>query len=268
VALSGDGGDELFGGYAKYRLQERLSRWPLRRAAAAVLAGVPWRAVAAVEHRLRAGRASLTPQRAGTLTTLLRAPDDLALAERLSLLNRDAASLLRAPESTFVRPMPADLPTCLGPLRTPMLLDQLAYLPDDVLTKVDRATMSASLESRAPLLDHRVAEFAATLPVSYLSQGGVGKCVLRALLERHVPKALFDRPKQGFSVPMARWLRHELKDWAHDVLAPSASRASPLDLHACTALLESHRRGERDASAALWPALVLQTWLDHTGTTA
>jgi asparagine synthase (glutamine-hydrolysing) len=142
-----------------------------------------------------------------------------------------------------------------------MLLDRDGYLPDDVLVKVDRATMAVSLESRAPLLDHRIIEFAASLPPAFLVQGGVTKRALREVLFRRVPRTLVDRPKQGFSVPLGTWLRAGLREWASDLIAAS-ERLAPgvLDGAACQRMFAHHLAGRRDHSARLWPVLVYLAW--------
>jgi asparagine synthase (glutamine-hydrolysing) len=146
-----------------------------------------------------------------------------------------------------------------------MTQDAATYLPDDVLAKVDRASMSVSLESRAPLLDHRVAEFAAQLPDALLSDERGGKRPLRELLYRYVPRALVDRPKQGFCLPIGRWLRHELRDWAYSVFEPDAGGPAVLDLAACRRLLDEHMTGVDDASPQLWAAITFQAWLATSG---
>ena len=142
-----------------------------------------------------------------------------------------------------------------------MLLDRETYLPDDVLTKVDRATMSVGLESRAPLLDHRIAEFAATLPMSFLVQGAVSKRILRDILYRHVPRSLVDRPKVGFSIPVAQWLRSDLNSWANDLLS-SHKTEGVLDMSACRRIFKKHESGEKDLSALNWSILTYLAWAE------
>jgi asparagine synthase (glutamine-hydrolysing) len=148
-----------------------------------------------------------------------------------------------------------------GLLAEMMLRDQLTYLPGDILTKVDRAAMAASLESRAPLLDHRVAEFAWQLPRDMWVRNGRSKWIVRALLDRYVPNALIDRPKQGFGVPYAEWLRGPLRDWADDLLSPSSLAQGDLfDIAPIVRRWEEHRSGVRNWAPGLWSVLMLQAW--------
>jgi len=160
--------------------------------------------------------------------------------------------------------LPGD-PMILARLATPgqrmRFTDQLAYLPEDILTKTDRASMAASLELRVPLLDHRVIEFAWRLPPSLLSDRRAGKRILRQLLHRLVPRELVDRSKRGFEIPLDDWLRGPLSDWMLDLLAPSALReAALLDAQAVSALVADHLAGRANHGLALWPALMFESW--------
>ena len=144
-----------------------------------------------------------------------------------------------------------------------MLRDQLGYLPDNILAKVDRASMAASLESRAPLLDHRIVEFAARVPLGQKVCEGRGKWLLRQVLHRYVPQSLVDRPKQGFEVPIDHWLRGPLHGWAADMLSPARLRRDGyLDDLMVERKLAEHRSGERNWHHHLWRAVMFQTWLE------
>jgi len=143
-----------------------------------------------------------------------------------------------------------------------MYVDLVSYLPDDILVKVDRASMAVSLESRAPFLDHSVVEFAWSLPVSMKIANGVGKRLLRRLLDRYVPRELVERPKKGFGVPLERWLRGSLKEWASDLLAPERLRREGfLDAPTVTRTWEEHQSGARNWHYQLWNVLMFQAWL-------
>jgi asparagine synthase (glutamine-hydrolysing) len=145
-----------------------------------------------------------------------------------------------------------------------MLLDTVSYLPDDILVKVDRAGMSASLETRAPLLDHRVFEFAARVPLKHKLKGSQGKLILRRVLGRYLPETMFDRPKTGFGVPIDAWLRGPLRDWAEDLLSEKRLssqgffRPAPI-----RQLWQAHLEQRQSTHYLLWDILMFQAWLDQ-----
>jgi len=144
-----------------------------------------------------------------------------------------------------------------------MYRDMAQYLPGDILVKLDRASMAASLETRCPLLDHRVIEFAWRLPTAMKLRGGKGKWLLRQVLGRYVPTALFERPKHGFNVPIGGWLKGPLRDWAEDLLAPDRLRREGLmDPAHVQARWREHLDGRRDHAGELWAVLMVQAWLD------
>ena len=143
-----------------------------------------------------------------------------------------------------------------------MHADSVSYLPDDILCKVDRAAMAVSLETRVPFLDHRLAELAARMPPAWRIEGATGKAVLRRLLYRKAPRALFDRPKAGFAIPVGEWLRGDLRDWAEDLLEPaSLSAAGYFDPTAIAPRWADHLSGKRDSTQALWSGLMFHSWL-------
>jgi asparagine synthase (glutamine-hydrolysing) len=140
--------------------------------------------------------------------------------------------------------------------------DAVSYLPDDILCKVDRAAMSVSLETRVPFLDHRVAELAARIPIEMKIRGGTGKMILRKLLYREAPQALFERPKAGFGIPVGDWIRGPLRDWAEDLLQPARMRDQGFfDPAVIGRRWQQHLSKERDATSALWAVLMFQAWL-------
>jgi asparagine synthase (glutamine-hydrolysing) len=143
-----------------------------------------------------------------------------------------------------------------------MAWDLVSYLPDDILAKVDRASMGVSLEARIPLLDHRVVEFAQRLPLDLKIRGNVGKHVLRRVLHRYVPPALVDRPKRGFAIPVDAWLRGPLREWASDLLAEDRlKREGYLDPAAVSTAVREHLAGA-SRGAQLWVVLMFQSWLE------
>ena len=273
VVLTGDGGDEIFGGYNRYlqapRMLGRAQRLPAfaRRAGASVLRGVPirwwergFRLGGAVVPTLRDRPAGIT---VGKVAGVLESEDLSAAYNFLVSTWREPTSPLSMVQGAqALEGIDAFAEGGLSPLRQMMLADLLGYLPGDILTKVDRATMSASLEARVPLLDHRVVELAATLPTEWLIRDGRGKQPLRRILARHVPTSLWDRPKHGFGMPIAGWLRGSLRDWAEDLLSPSSMRAEGfIDPAPVQQIWRRHLDGVEDGRARLWSVLMFQAWL-------
>src|SRR5690606_15132738 len=227
VALSGDGGDELFGGYNTFRFAPTLWRRiqgvpkPLRRLAASLLNGVApahWDSVLNGLRRASSGRLArgMNADKLHKLSTLLSSPDRGDFFRQLSSHWSDPGALVRdASEAATPLTAPGALPRTDSFEHDMMVANAAMYMPDDILVKVDRAAMAYSLEVRVPMLDHHVVELAWRMPLEWKIRAGEGKWPLRQLLYRHVPQALMERPKKGFSVPLPDWLPGPLPDRAH-----------------------------------------------------
>ena len=271
VALSGDGGDELFAGYARYdwgetiRKRRKLLPGPLARVAAGgvrQLSPAAWNAVLAA-----------TP-----LSRRFDAPGDKLhkLAATLGGSRSDAYRALvtawHDTQSVVIGAGPPDGPHTDRSLEKdfPNFVDQMqyvdlvTYLPEDILTKVDRASMAVSLEARVPLLDHTIVERAWATPMSMKRRDGVSKWALREILYRHVPRDIVDRPKMGFGVPINEWLRGPLRDWAEALISERRLRAEGyLDPQAVRKVWDDHLSGARNMRYALWSLLMFQAWLEN-----
>jgi asparagine synthase (glutamine-hydrolysing) len=274
VALSGDGGDETFGGYNRYLLTSRL--WnrvaavprPLRAAAALAMTAIPssawnrlgdvaggvlpkWAQVDRLGDKVHKGAPLLD---SGSPAELYRG--------MLSLWRDPVVVVIGGDEPSLSSGAPAGA-VPLGPVERMMALDLVGYLPDDILVKVDRAAMAVSLETRVPYLDHRVVEFAWRLPLASKIRGGESKWLLLQLLYRYVPHDLVERPKMGFAIPLGNWLRGPLREWTEDLLDERRIRdegyfrSQPI-----RDLWKVHLAGRVDEHRRLWPILMFQSWLE------
>lgn len=275
VSLSGDGGDELFGGYNRYawcpEIWRRISRVPagVRRGTSNSLLKLSpdaWdslfrRLDPVLPPRLRVRNPGFKLQKiAGVLPSA--GLEDMYL--RLASHWHDPGVVVPGgQESRSAVNDPGQWPALVDPVDRMMYLDLVTYLPDDILVKLDRASMGVSLESRVPMLDHRLVEFAWRIPRAMKVRNGQGKWLLRQVLYRYVPEQLVDRPKAGFGLPIGDWLRGPLRAWAEELLDPRRLRHdSILDAEAVSSAWNTHLTGRRNLQDQLWDVLMFQSWLD------
>ena len=270
VALSGDGGDELFGGYNRYFWSRRVwnawSRVPpfLRPTALRAIRGVPVAAFDRVGAAFGANSkvAHLGAKAHKVLHRLegLRNPKEMHRLLLTEWLPQSGLVIGARPVATV-----ADFSTASDGVELEeamMMLDTLTYLPDDVLTKVDRAAMAVSLETRVPYLDHRVVEAAWRLPLTMRLRDGQGKWALRQILYKHVPRSIIERPKTGFAVPLGDWLRGPLRGWAESLLDQGKlTDEGYLDVEQVRSTWKEHLSGRQDWTQRLWYVLTFESWL-------
>lgn len=276
VCLSGDAGDELFGGYNRYvwgrSIWHRIRALPvsLRVTAGRLITGISPEAWDDVGRRLPARlRQPTLGDRLHKLAAVLDAPDAAALYQQLIMQQREPESIVRGAVPATIwadkealafrqRHDDADLVDRM------MFHDLVGYLGDDILTKVDRAAMSVSLETRIPMLDHRLVEFAWSLPQHMKIRNGQGKWLLRQVLYRYVPAKLIERPKQGFAIPLDAWLRGPLRDWAEHLLSEARLRQEGyLHPEPVRRKWTEHLSGRRNWQHWLWNVLMFQAWQER-----
>ena len=268
VALTGDGGDELFGGYARYTgavslwTSLRNMPWPARRAGAAALGAVPaslWNRAGRMAGRDPNARWGSRIEKALRIAGNARSFEEVyASTLHQWPYERSPVGAARSPKGRFPFTLGDDHPDILRAMHC----DALAYLPDDILCKVDRASMAVSLETRLPFLDHRVAALAARLPLTMKVDRGKGKLIVRKLLARQMPRELSERPKSGFALPIGEWLKSSLRPWAEDLLDPQRmAQDGWFDADVVQRRWRDHLSGRRNATEAIWTILMFQSWL-------
>lgn len=276
ISLSGDGGDEVFGGYPRYELSQRL--WskvgrlphPLRVVIARALHAVPrefWNVCFDWIFTLigRSHWRGLLGDRVPKAADLLDLPTEMALYKSAMLHWKNSEQMVRGARPGLVDEAVAGRQLGAGTFLDKMCYwDMVSYLPDDILVKVDRASMAVSLESRVPLLDHRLVEFAWSLPNRFKFRDGKAKWLLRQVLYRKVPPELIERPKMGFGVPIDQWLRGPLRDWAEELLSESRLKQEGFfDPAPIRQKWEEHVSGKRRWHYYLWDILMFQAWLEN-----
>jgi asparagine synthase (glutamine-hydrolysing) len=279
VCLSGDGGDELFAGYDRYAwgqgIWQKMGWMPVR-----------------LRKMIRALLLSISPSKWDEVflkfSSWLPPPlqtyrpgdrvhklaDSLLFDNRIDLYQwlvshwRDPGSLVKGlkQEPLTAFDLQGDKSSLKEFITEMQFLDQITYLPDDILTKVDRASMAVALEARVPFLDHRLVEFAWRLPLGFKRHQGKGKWILKKVLNKYVPETLFERPKMGFGIPIDSWLRGPLKDWAGDLLSEERlKREGYLNPEMISIKWQEHLSGERNWQYLLWDVLMWEAWLDTWG---
>ncbi|HEX6660774.1 MAG TPA: asparagine synthase (glutamine-hydrolyzing) [Sphingomicrobium sp.] len=268
VALTGDGGDELFAGYHRHFVAPRL--WQHLRKVPQVLRSATGSPLSRVPSQFWGGLAGLLPGRdrpyiGGKLQKGFRVAASASSLDDVYSTFLDEWALESSPvlggdgiDDGFDLDAGAAAPDAVRM----MYCDAVTYLPDDILAKVDRASMAVSLETRVPFLDHRVAEFAARIPIGLKVQDGRGKHILRRLLYKSVPRELVERPKAGFGIPVGEWIKGPLRPWAEDLLDPGQMRADGwFNPEVVQRRWAEHLSGRRDSTPALWAILMFQAWL-------
>lgn len=267
VSLSGDAGDELFGGYNRYFFAEKVRKYLLQKylirefiklipdRLISLTDFIPQKRIAFLSHKIKKAKNILTTANKSFLG-LYRAICSQYLFPNELVINANEYN-------TFNELGYDALLNTFDPISWMMLVDACTYLLNDILVKVDRAAMAVSLETRIPFLDHRIYEFAWQLPLNYKIEKGKGKQILRAILAKYVPQEFIDRPKRGFGIPVDEWLRGDLKQWAEQLLEPTKiHQQGYLDAKQVTKLWTQHLSGKYNRQSELWSILMFQAWLE------
>ncbi|QOW42831.1 asparagine synthase (glutamine-hydrolyzing) [Acinetobacter indicus] len=253
VALSGDAGDELFGGYNTYQMAAKVWNsvsklpYPLRKIATQILGKIP--TSQKIQKLLYVLPAQNREEFYQFLVTHWKTPNNVVKGAQT------VGTVFNTP-NRWVKTDHFE--------QWMMAIDTNQYMVDDILVKVDRAAMANSLETRVPMLDHRVVEFAWQLPLDYKIKNGIGKNILRDVLYKHVPRELIERPKKGFSIPLAQWLRGPLREWAENLLSEQRLQAEDyFYVEPIRKIWQEHLSGKQDHATRLWSILMFQAWLDE-----
>ena len=273
VSLSGDGGDELFCGYNRYNMGYHV--WQkLRAFPPSIRQMVAWLITQPVAYLLdlvqkcipKRYQVSNLPDLLLKLSLVLKCEGDDAFYNTLvSNHSYSEAIVIGNIETKNLHSNGENIPNFLDIREKMMFLDMISYLPDGILTKVDRASMAVSLEARVPLLDHRLVEFAWRIPMKFKSNSGTGKLLLRHVLDRYVPRQLMERPKMGFGIPIEQWLRGSLRDWGEELLKEKRLKEEGFfNTQIVRKMWEGHQRGLRRWHYSLWSILMFQAWLRNS----
>jgi len=277
VALTGDGGDEIFGGYNRYLFAPKswsiVSKFPLRVREKLNILSNFIHFLGGSENNILRTIFAFIGLPGSTLDRIRKLGDTLSASKNFEDIYYGLVKTSNDPQALFnfnIQPVDAmSNPKFIDSLSSQewmMAMDSLSYLPGDILVKVDRASMSTSLETRAPFLDHRVIEAAWKMSSKYRVNNLKGKIILRHILNRHIPNQMIERPKQGFAIPLDRWLRGELKMWAENILSTSKLlEFGVFNAEAVTELWLSHLSGSKNFGQELWTILMLQCWLEING---
>ncbi len=270
VALSGDAGDELFGGYNRYILSDQYYS-KLRTLPLALRNLIARTILSFSEDKINSFVGALFKKHFIDVGGKLHKTANILSSTSLRNLHLKLSSQVHHPNEWILEANEHEIPLNdhnhrfdgLNDIEQMMAYDLISYLPTDILTKVDRASMAVSLETRTPFLDTDVIKFAASLPLKYKIHNGTGKWILREMLYRHIPKKLIERPKMGFSVPLAQWLRGPLKEWSHELIdAKRLHNEGYFNVDLVQKKWNEHLNGKNNWHHQLWNVLIFQSWLD------